>query len=143
MPLDGTVRSIQSAATESDGRGVVLTSHDVIGYRTVHYETTGSKSGRVRLQFVSAESTIDGKETLETGLPPLPFRLPKGSMHVRLVYLTRLSASDHNMAMLAAKDKMLLDSFTEEFQRDPSICGEGAKVFCTWVPSEVALRPER
>lgn len=142
VPLEGTTQAIQRAVANTDGKTVALHSHDVIGYRTIHYAIIGSRSGGVRLKFVSAETTIDRKSTPETQPPPLPFRLPRGTMHVRVAYMIRVSTADHNFAILAAKQIEALDSFTEEFKKDPRICLERGKVFCSWVPSEVGLRQE-
>lgn len=121
---------------------MVISSHGSIGYRTAHYLVTGTRTRGVRLRFVSAESTIDGHSTPETQSPSLPFRLPPRTMHVRLVYLIRASVADHDMAILAAKNIEQLDAFTEEFRRNPAICGERAKIFCSLTPAGIAVGPE-
>jgi hypothetical protein len=52
----------------------------------------------VRLRFRWAEITKDGKTVHEANPPTLPFTLPRGTGHIRLVYFVRLSQADHNMA---------------------------------------------
>jgi hypothetical protein len=97
----------------------------------------------VRLNFTSAEIRKDGKTIHEANAPTLPFTLPRGTGHIRLVYLVRVSQADHNMAILASKHLETLNTFTAQLRRTPGICKHGAEVFCSWVPAGVAVRQER
>lgn len=143
VPLPGVVRAVEAAPAQGDGRTVILDSKEGFGYQVAHYLVVGSRDGQVRLKFVSKETIVDGIMTRETRAPSLPFRLPKGTNLVRLVYLTRLSSADHNMAILAAKHTDVLDEFTDQFNRNPSVCGQRSDVLCSWVPLGFAVRPER
>jgi hypothetical protein len=86
--------------TDSAAEGNTLTLHaaDLIGYTSSIYSVTG-KSHEVRLRFLSAEEVENGKPSHLDTPPLLPFALPRKTAHVRLVFLVRVSAVDHNMAM--------------------------------------------
>ena len=120
---------------------IVLPLHEA-GFQIVWYNVTGTGAGEVELNFGSAESTRAGKTSAEPNPPKLPFQLPRGSNHVRLMYLIRLSNSDHDMAILAAKRLDELNAFTLRFRDHPEICRSRGPVFCSWVPAGVAVRPE-
>jgi hypothetical protein len=94
----------------------------------------------VRLRFRWAEITKDGKTVHEANPPTLPFTLPRGTGHIRLVYFVRLSQADHNMAILASKHLETLNTFTAQLRRVPTICKHDAEVFCSWVPAGVGVR---
>jgi hypothetical protein len=46
------------------------------------------------------------------------------------------------MAVLSIKRRDLLDLLTAEVQRNPALCQNARRVFCSWVPSGIAVRPE-
>ncbi len=127
---------------QSDGHTITMRAADLIGYTNSSYLVTG-KVGSVRLKFVSAEETRDGKAVALAEAPKLPFELPGKAAHVRLVFLVRVSQADHNMAILSAKRAERLDAFTKELVEDPGICKAAGDVFCAWVPAGVAVRPEK
>jgi hypothetical protein len=70
------------------------------------------------------------------------FQLPPEATLVRLIYLTRVSDSDHDMAVAAAGDIRALNRLTREVQAAPGVCRSGAGTYCAWVPSGIAIRPE-
>jgi hypothetical protein len=113
------------------------------GFEIVHYDVTGHRHGRVRLQFLSAEVSNDGKTIPEPRPPALPFALPPKAAHIRLLYLQRLSQADHNMAVLAADRMEILEAATKRIRADPNSCHSDSKIICSWVPPHVALRPEK
>jgi hypothetical protein len=129
------------AEQKAEGNTISLRASDLIGYTNSSYTVAG-KPGSVRLTFVAAQETRDGKATPLAAPPQLPFQFPRNSGHVRLVFLVRVSHSDHNMAILGAKRLDILDAFTKRLMDDPSICRTSGKVFCSWVPVGVAVRPE-
>ena len=126
---------------KTEGKTLTLSAPDLVGYTTSHYAVTG-KDGNVRLNFVSAEETRDGKTAPVAVAPQLPFELPRKSERVRLVYLVRVSQADHNMAIVGAKRLEDLNAFTNRLKEDPSVCHAGAAIFCSWVPAGVAVRTE-
>lgn len=112
-------------------------------FEIVHYSVAGRARGRVRLQFLSAEIIHDGKTIPEPRAPVLPFTLPSKPLHIRLLYLRRLSHADHNMAVLAADRTDILESATKQIRADPNSCQTSGKFICAWVPPHVAVRPEK
>ena len=142
VPLlkSGQFRS-QLLPQKTEGNTISLVAHDFIGYVTSRYAVTG-KDGEVRVTFVSAEESREGKTAPVTGAPALPFELPRKTQHVRLVYLVRVSQADHNMAIIAARRFDALNAFTSRLPEDPSVCSSNNQVFCSWVPAGVAVRTE-
>jgi hypothetical protein len=128
-------------AQQTDGNTISLSAADLLGYEVSHYLVKGA--GRVRLAFVSAEATRDGKTVPEAHAPTLPFSLPQRREHIRLVYLVRVSQADHNMAIVASERLDALNAFTKRLQENPSICEEKEGIFCSWVPAGIAVRPEK
>ncbi|MGI9072716.1 MAG: hypothetical protein ACR2JB_15725 [Bryobacteraceae bacterium] len=91
---------------------------------------------------MSAEITKDGKTVPEANPPRLPFALPEGTEHIRLVYLVRVSQADHNMAIVASKRLATLNIFTAQLKRNPGVCKRDDETFCSWVPAGIAVRQE-
>jgi hypothetical protein len=128
-----------SRPLQVEGSTMTFSAADLTGYEVAHYAITGGgRDGTVRLNFTSAEITKDGKTIHEANAPTLPFTLPRGTGHIRLVYLVRVSQADHKMAILASKHLETLNTFTAQLRRTPGICKHGAEVFCSWVPAGVA-----
>jgi hypothetical protein len=128
---------------QTNGNTITMSAMDLAGYEVSQYAVTGKSASRVRIVFVSAESTREGKTVPEKRPPALPFSFPHGSEYIRLVYLVRVSQADHNMAIVAAKRVEALDAFTKRLKEDPVICGIEEGVFCSWVPAGVAVRPDK
>ncbi len=133
----------ETAPQQSAGNTIVLSAPNLMGYQVTYYTIEGSPHGKVRLRFASAETTRNGKTSPETIPPVLGFSLPSGKNFVRLIYLVRVSQSDHNMAITASKNKAALSAFTEELKENPAVCGQQEQVFCSWVPAGIAVRPEK
>ncbi len=129
-------------AQQSNGQTISLSAANLIGYEASCYVITGKSGGAVRLKFKSAEMSRDGRTVPEPNPPALPFKLPRRTAHIRLIYLVRVSQADHNMAIVASKDLDALNAFTSKLKQSPSICDEGRELFCAWVPAGVAVRPE-
>jgi hypothetical protein len=130
------------SAQQNEGSTITLSAADLTGYEIVYYAITGGRNGAVRLKFTSAEITKNGKTVPEANPPTLPFALPQGTEHIRLVYLVRASQADHNMAILASKHLASLNTLTAELKKDPAVCKLDGGVFCSWVPAGVAVRQE-
>ena len=128
---------------QTEGNTITISAADLIGYEVSHYIAKDKGNNRVRLQFVSAEATRDGKTAPEPNPPKLPFSLPRRTGHIRLVYLVRVSQADHNMAIVASKRPEAVNAFTRRLKENPGICGKEEGVFCSWVPAGIAVRPEK
>jgi hypothetical protein len=129
-------------AEHTENRTITVSSGDVIGYIISNYAVKGRRDGNVRLHFVSAETTMNGRTLPEVSAPALPFELPRGTEHVRLIYLVRVSQSDHNMAIVASKGLEALNAFTNRLRQDANACQTNQQVSCSWVPAGIAVRPE-
>jgi hypothetical protein len=144
-PLPGAQRQQYTTLSEKkDGTSisVELAAPELAGYQVSIYSVEDSGDGKVRLRFASAETTRDGRTIAEKSAPALPFVLPKKTGHIRLVYLIRVSYSDHNMAVVLSKKWDALNAFTKELQRNPEVCNNRGEVSCIWVPAQIAVRPE-
>ena len=122
MPLtrDGGLRAA-AVSREGEGGTIFVSPGDVDGYQTLYYAVEAGRHGQVRLRFVSAEATREGKTVGERGAPAQPFRLPRGSAHVRLIYLIRASQSDHDMAIVKSRRMEDLNAFTGRLKTNPEI----------------------
>ena len=143
LPLlkDGESKLVTGSQRQNGGT-IVLSAGNLVGYQTSYYFVEGRSKGRVRLRFIGAQVTLDGKAATLTTEPRLPFVLPQSAQHIRLIYYIRNSESDHNMAIAASSEMESLAAFTKRLENDPSVCGSPGPVFCSWVPAGVALRPE-
>jgi len=132
---------LKSLAQQTSGSTVTLSADtDFVGYEVAHYAAVDQKRGRVRVEFRSAEVFKDGKT--EPQLQPIVplFRRPK---YLRLIYLIRLSHSDHNMAVVAATRLDALDELTQQLLGNPADgCKPGRYATCWWIPEGIAVRPE-
>jgi hypothetical protein len=143
LPLTKSGRTLPALSSQKgDGSTITLSAADLTGYETAYYAITGGRNGAVRLRFTSAEITRDGKTAVEPNPPVLPFALPQGREHIRLIYLVRASQADHNMAIVASKHLDALNTFTKQLKQDPRICARNDEVFCSWVPAGIAVRQD-
>jgi hypothetical protein len=136
----GYVAKVDSV--QESGTTLSVAIPDLIGFRVSTYSVQGRAKGRVTLKFESARSTSDGKPMMEKKAPVLPFEMPPGDRYIRLIFTLRSSLADHNMAIAAAKDAGTLNAFTQRLRADPKACGQSGAVFCSWVPTGIAVRPE-
>ena len=138
--------SFQVAATEQSTVGNTITlstSDDFLGYQTAYYSVGPRSRTEVQIAFISAEDTKGGVTGAPQAVPALPlFQLPRDARHVRLLYVTRRSGTDHDMAVLAAKNQDALAPLTADVQKDPVSCRDARHVFCSWIPAGIAVRPE-
>ena len=129
------------SAEQVSGNTISLNAGNLIGYTSSTYAVTG-KPDRVRLQFVSAQQSRDGKTEQLQQAPPLPFDFPKHPARIRLIFLVRVSEADHNMAIVSARKSEVLTAFTARLKQDPAVCGSDPALSCTWVPPGIAVRAE-
>ncbi len=117
----------------------IETDGEFLGYEQAFYDVAPG----LRISFSSAETIIDGISRPQSApLVPL-FPLPgRGAQQVRLLYLVRSSAADHNMAILSAPDLSRLQSLTAAVRANPSKgCVSSKRLYCAWIPPGIALRP--
>jgi hypothetical protein len=136
----------QLRLTEQRQNGNAVTfsaGSDFLGYETARYVVRRLDGERMRIELKSVEVTREGV-TSPRARPVEPlFRLPRGTRHVRLIYLVRVSQTDHDMAVVAARDEHTLEAATREVLRNPAACRERWSGNCSWVPNGIAVRVER
>jgi hypothetical protein len=135
--------ALRTFSPEASGNTVTLsTGGELEGYETAFYAVAPHPQGGVRISFDSAEVTKQGVSAPQPR-PTLPlFNLPSSARFVRLVFLTRVSQADHDMAVLAAGDIAALDRLAAEFQSNPRACAAAGRNYCAWIPLGIAVRPE-
>jgi hypothetical protein len=131
------------SALKVSGNTVTLSAGDEFeGYETAYYAVAPHPKGGVMISFASAEVTKQGQSAPQPR-PALPlFKLPRGARLVRLVFLTRVSQTDHDMAVLAAGDIAELDRLTTAVQANPGACVVAGRSDCAWIPPGIAVRAE-
>jgi hypothetical protein len=123
---------------------VELAEGEFKGYELSYYTIEARTGGGVRIHFSSAELMKDGKSfPLVRSVRPL-FAHPGRARFVRLVYLTRVSEADHDMAVIASESAEGLDTWTKTVQKNESgRCGAQSGGRCTFIPAGIAVRPEK
>jgi hypothetical protein len=142
-PLSPGSASVAEAATS--GNTITLVAPAGFGYHTAYYAIRKDPAGGVlRFEFVSGSLSREGKTSSEpAGLgwevqPAIDARV------ARLIYLSRLSASDHNMAVVAALNRPALERLTRMIDDNPEQgCANTGDSFCAWVPAGVAVVAEQ
>jgi hypothetical protein len=135
----GGYRLKLTAQTADAGTVTLHAGDDFLGYEVAYYAVRAHNG----VEFVSAETTRNGR----TAPQPQPvahlFQLPRGVRHVRLIYLVRVSQADHDMAVAAAKDMDALDALTRRVQANPAdACRTEPGAFCAWIPAGIAVVPQ-
>jgi hypothetical protein len=120
------------------------TPKDFIGYEVALYSVKARHGGGVAIRFKSAEIRSPKKVT-KRDRPPVPlFHLPARMRYVRLVFLTKVSAHDHNQGILAATSMRQLNALTRRVEASPDkYCKRSAEVLCSWVPRGMTAQPEK
>ena len=136
---------VQSVNQQRTGNTITLSGgNDLLGYEVAHYAVKGKPKGRVQIEFSSAEITKDGKsEAQPKSIAPLFQFARGGATFLRLIYLTRMSAADHNMAVVAARRFDKLGAITRQVLTNPDDCEIVRNGSCSWIPEGIAVRPEQ
>jgi len=133
---------LRTSNPETSGGSIIVSAADFIGFETAYYSVSNAEGGYARIEFLSATITKGGESTPQPQpLVPL-FDLPMGVRFIRLIYLTRVSQADHDMAVVASDQKETLDALTTAVQANPGNCDARRGAFCSWVPAGIAVRPE-
>lgn len=129
---------------ETNGNTISLKATNLVGYQTAYYAINGKLDGRVNLKFTASVITKGGV-AVPTTQPPssLPFLHPRRAEYIRLIYLRRLSQSDHNMAVVSSRRSDVLDTITRQVVNNPDACANTQQASCSWVPAGIAVRPEK
>lgn len=137
----GYVPATSSTSSDQD-HTIILRAADLEGYELVHYAVKGKHNGRVELRLTSVELVKEGKVVERPQNVKLPFALPQKAAYIRLIYLVRSSRSDHDMAIVASRNKAFLENLTARVEEDPQQCEASREATCEWVPKGISVRPE-
>lgn len=111
---------------------------DFLGYELAYYAFDAK--GRVRL--LSVEATVQGNKEPRTQPVAKLFGWPADARFLRLVFLTRASEADHDMAVLTARRYEDLDASTAKLTASPEeACRQNR--YCSWIPGGIAVSVER
>jgi hypothetical protein len=117
-----------------------LTGTDFQGYETAIYSLKARNGGGVAVELESVETTKAGQTTKEAKPRVALFRFPARVRYIRLLYLIRVSGSDHNMAVLGSDNVDRLNAHTSQVQADPAGgCRNQGRAYCSWVPQGIAV----
>lgn len=129
---------VRSAAKD----GEVKTGDDFLGYERDYYAVRPRRGDGIQLRFSYAEVWEKGKTHKRQSARINLFEEAARFRHLRLVYLTRLSEADHNMAIVASDEPAALDELTRLVTRKAE-CRSSQQGSCRWVPEGIAVTPER
>jgi hypothetical protein len=139
----GNYRLNYKDVKQADGT-ITLTTDEFRGYETAYYSVEARKGGGVQIRFVSAELSQDGKSAILSESVRPQFETTQKFRLVRLVYLTRVSDSDHDMAVVAANKQVDLEASTKAVLAEAVRgCVTRSQSQCSWIPAGVAVRPEK
>jgi hypothetical protein len=110
---------------------------EFLGYEQAYYSF--ETKGRIRL--TSVEATIQGKTEPRQKPAATLFQWPRDARFVRLVFLTRASDADHDMAVLTARRYEDLDGWTAKLRTAPDETCRATR-YCSWIPGGIAVRAE-
>jgi hypothetical protein len=113
------------------------------GYELAYYAVRSRIGTGVRVAFLSAEINEEGKTTAQSRPLASLFQLPRSARYVRLIFLTRVSRADHDMAVVASGESHDLDALTRRVLADPAdSCKSEGPTYCAWIPRGIAVAPE-
>ncbi len=120
-------------------------SDDFVGYEIDHYSVISRNDGGITVRFQSAEIHRNNRKPSNSPKPKLPlFQLPPDLRYIRLAFLTRVSAAEHDAVILAASSRENMEALTARVEADPSeACTASVQEICSWVPEGVSVQPER
>jgi hypothetical protein len=136
---------MQPNEVQTEGKAVVLkTGNDFVGYETDYYEVSAQNVDGVAVRFGSAEFTSNGKSR-KRSQPLVPvFDLPESVRYVRLLFLTRVSQTEHDQAVLGSSSLADLDALQRRVEDNPpENCKIQPEGICSWVPAGIAVQPEK
>lgn len=134
QPNTKTVTS-QSGGISNINVTIELDPSTLFGFERSHYsvEATG-------LRWQESMRNLNGNET-QASAPLLGIFGGKArKQKMRLLFLTRGSDLNYNMALLRAKDAKAMEALTQKIRQEPATACVGD---CTWVLPGVAVRPEK
>ena len=115
---------------------------DFIGYEKVVYKVTARRDGGVEVGFTHAADWRNGKRSTVENPKLKLFEDLTAFRYFRLVFLTRESQADHNMAIVAAKNPLTLKELSDAVTNSAQ-CQTTNDAVCRWVPEGVAVTVDK
>ena len=141
-PLPGAAK-FSTLPESASGGTIAMQAPPGFGYTTYLFALEPRRGGGVRLRFLSATATVAGKSSPTIQLPPPLFDVPARFRYLRVFYLVRSSAADHDMAIIAAQTAEARDALTQAVRANPAQCRPAPEATCSYVPAGMAVVPER
>jgi hypothetical protein len=134
-----------STTQEPSATGTItLKVPEGFAYETAYYAILRGPDRVLSFELVAGTVVREGKPTNEASMLGWKIHPNIAAPVARLIYLTRLSETDHNMAVIAALNAPALESLTRRIDQSPEQgCISTANSFCVWVPAGVAVVAER
>jgi hypothetical protein len=144
LTKSGRFRMNESAEQSGPNTLTIRTDSDFLGHETAYYSVSERpREPGVALRLETVRAAIGDQTESRTEPKVALFQLPDWARHVRLVFLTRASSADHDMAILAARSYWDLEQATTPVQVTPKTgCATTKTVYCAWVPAGIAVTPE-
>jgi hypothetical protein len=137
---------VQTEEVKSAGDEVQLrTTSDFVGYQVDYYSIAARDGGGVRVRFKSTEMhNVSGKVSRQSRPVVHLFDMPEDVRFVRLLFLLRQSATDHDAVILGAPSLRTLEDLTVSVEANPMQgCALPVHGSCSWIPQGISVQPER
>jgi hypothetical protein len=134
--------TLKPGSAQVRGSTITLAAGQSFGYQVTRFQVNSAANGQVHLRFKATATSRGGETTHSTHLPALPFPLPRKRAYIRLIYFTRNSQADHNMAIVASQNATDLNALTQRIKITPEACQTDRAISCVWVPPGIAVRQE-
>jgi hypothetical protein len=118
---------------------------EVTGVETTHYRFDPGAEGGWRMHVKSVEQTIEGKTRSVSKPRESAFEPPGHAAFFRLFLMTRLSDSNHDIALLATETADRMERLTPELIDQPERCLSGdfsEPAWCFASPRSLAINAE-
>jgi hypothetical protein len=143
--LKSATFKVQTEEAPTSGATIALkTTDDFVGFETDYYAVNAPNGHGSLIEFSSAEVKRNGRR-IKRPQPLLPlFEFPERVHYVRLLFLTRVSKTEHDQAILGASSLAELDTLTRRVEASPvENCKMQPEGICSWVPSGISVQPEK
>lgn len=136
---------IKPVEQKEEGANITLrVTDEFLGYETATYDVLPVKDGGVKIVTGEVEFNRDGAITKTQKSFAPRMAVPGRFKRVELLYMQKVSNSDHATAILAARNAEELDLLTRNVLAQPdTYCRMSRKEYCEWIPAGVAIRPEK
>lgn len=122
VPQGETLQS--EAATGNVATGLTVRSN-AMGWETAFYDVKGQGAGSaVELSFFSGEQVIDGERAELSSANRSKLDVPAAPSHLRLYFLSRQSADDRDITLLASRGPIGGDEIVEQCGNEGVACLE-------------------